>query len=211
MALQTQDCPRAILPASQTEQTCEVSFRNVRRLVLIHSDGAVPFTGVDAAAQVTAIETQSNWTTAIALPTVDRLFLTPRARGSNSTPGGEQFETREDQSRSLVAIDPSTLTLKLYGLSAAQEKACKDAINGNGYKFGFILADGNFLGYDVESANVPGTAGSKDPFMPVEAGVFKDRSFANQATDFNEIVLSYEYGTIENWRIYNTSAFGLTI
>lgn len=211
MGFSINDCPRGTLPASLTEQNCEVNFFNIRRLSIIHADGTNPFTGVDAAAQAAEIVLQSAWTDAIALTDEDRLFLTPRARGSNMEAGSENFETREDQSRILTFIGPSSLTMKFYGLTSDNEEAMRQAFNGTGYKFGLILNDGKFVGYDVENANHPGTAGSKEVFFPVETAAFKDRTGANLVSDYNELILSYEYGTIKNWTIYDTSAFGLAI
>lgn len=204
-------CPRTLHPTTMTVTECLEAFRGAYRLGFINSSADIGniFTGVDAAAQTTDIETLGTWTTAKANVDPDKVILTPQIAGVTSTPGGEVTETFPDGTVDLVDYDPSQYVFTFKGLSSNDEYELRK-LSGSGWRFVIFDKFGNLFAQDV-ALDVGGVVGTRQVFFPLNYISFGDRTITTRETDANVLTISTGYGAISQWKKYNTSAFGLTI
>lgn len=196
--------PSEPLPASGTMQPCKANWGNIARIAIKLPEGVSPFTGVDVEAIQTAIVTQSNWTAAQALTTVDSLYLTPEIKSFELVPGEGEETTYPDGDTEYVKVSASRATAILYGLDAANEKKLR-RLSGGGVDVMFINKAGKTIGKTI--AEVGGS-----PFFRATSILGGDRGVTpGTNSDTNNLFLTFEAGAIEDWELYATEAFAKTI
>lgn len=206
-------CPRVAQPASMTEKNCKVNWKHVRRIVIKDKDGVDPFntvTQTDNAGLVTQITTKSVWDTAIALSTVDRLTLTPKASNFQMPMVKVEPVQLPDQTYEMPGSFPSQIaTITFDGLNS-DDHANLMRLMGSGRSVLFILQDGTTLGRKLSDTQV-----DDDVSVFFDSEVFTTSTRQNQTgateLDLVDCVMTFPFDELVEFQIFDTSAFGLTI
>lgn len=197
-------CPRVALPASTLIQSCKASWGDIARLVVKHPDGVNPFEDTTIELQQTNIITQTDWDTAIALSTVDSLFLSPEAKNFELVAGEAENFTYPDGDIEIVKVGASTATMTFYGLTAENEEALT-LLSGGGVDLMFINKAGQTIGRKIEEI-------TGSPFFRCTSILGAARS-VNTGTepDRNVVTITFEPDALLKWEKYATEAFAKTI
>jgi len=202
-------CPRGPLPPSMTIEDCLVNWANITRVVFHKIGEVTPFPQIIPGEQVIAVELEANWITAIAADDPDRIVLTPKCQAVSLVAGDHQLDEQEDQSiiwSGDVAL--SVMELQFKGLTSVIEDQITQ-LQGEGVEIGSILKDGTYLGLDVA---IPPGLSDQPAFFPCELVTFSGRNHETGATaDMNMMNLYFKKENIMQWRIYDTTDFGLVI
>ena len=200
-------CPRSELPTSMIIQPCSINWKNLVRVVFRKLDGAVPFTGLDEAAQITAITSDTEWQTLIDESDPDNIILTPKVTNAALVAGDAQTDDGEDQSITWTGdVALSIMELTFRGLSSENEALLND-LQGQGLAVMFIMKDGQTLGNTVIGGD-----GEVDTFFKAELSLFGGRNHETGATpDTNIMTIYFRKEELMGFEFFATEAFGLII
>ena len=194
------DCVRTDLGSSMTLQECLVDFGNITRVALKIPTGANPFTGVDAATQLTNIEDSAKWSTALGLTAPDNVVLTPKIQSAAMPKVKVEETTLPDGTIVVNRVAPQVpVVFTLYGLKTENVVALR-AITGGTIEFMLI----NEV-YETIFKTV--TDGTSTPFFTASLVTFTSRGNSTADSDSHDLELKLEIDTVDAFTVADTTSF----
>ena len=193
-----------------TEANCKINWKSIRRLVVKDKTGVDPFTsGQSTFADVTTqVTTQSVWDAAIALTTVDRLTLSPKASNFVMPPVKPTIIDLADGTKQLSPVFPSNLlTMSFDGLNSSDHEALMLLI-ANGRDVLFLDFAGNTIGKTLTDAEV---AAGGSIFFSSETFTTSTRGVTTGELDNVDVDANFGYDELVKFTIFQTGSFGLII
>lgn len=157
---------------------------DIKRLagVLLMSKGAVinHFTGIDADAQRVNLATEANWTTGMAAPAPDRLYLAPAAWNYTADKVvSNSVNSPITGQKNITSQNVAELNITVSGISPEEYREWEQHLYGNQVQIAFVTYDGLLYIYNIQDGvEFPflGTNGALDissagmsPDTPIEA------------------------------------------
>lgn len=200
-------CPRLPLPVSMTMADCLVNWANISRVVIMKKNGTDPFADIDAATQEANIVDETKWTDAISAADPDNIVLSTKTQLSTLTAGEPTTEELENQDVIWTGqVGFSLMELTFKGLTS-EDEAKLIKWQGDGIRVCFIFKDGKSLMCDVSAGT-----GDENTFFDCILLTFSGRNHETGSVgDSNIMRIWFQQENLLNWKIYDTSAFGLVI
>ena len=186
------------LPNSANVKACAVSWAQIARLVLAHTNAsfqdAVPadiFKGADATAYRTNIETESNWDALFALTGIEQGKMTGDIN-NHSIPEGEAVAfDRPDGTQAHNRINGRTADFMFYSPTQAQEEQLI-SFGGAAAKICFLTWTGTLIAPKWRTADT-------NPFFDASYLVAGDPGRITNSEDVMTLKARFETGALTYW------------